>query len=76
MVKVDDVDSSSKFTYMYHEEDNTIDYEINGNPYVWEVDVLTNDTFFFHASSTASSIILGVSTTSSSQSTYSGKKVK
>ena len=75
-VKEDDVDSSSKFTYKYHEEDNTIDYEINGNPYVWEVDVLTNDTFFFHASSTSSSIILGVSATSSSQSTYSGKKVK
>lgn len=76
MVKVDDVDKSSTFTYIYHEEDNTIDYVMNGNPFVWEVDVLTNETFFFHSSSTSSSTILGVPVSGSSQSTYSGKKVK
>lgn len=76
MVKIDDADKSSTFTYIYHEEDKTIDYVMNGNPFVWEVDVLTNETFFFHSSSTSSSTILGIPVSASSQSTYSGKKVK
>ena len=75
-VKVDDVEDSAKFTYIYHQEDDTIDYVMNGTPFVWEVDVLTNDTFFFHSSSASSATILGVPVTSSSQSTYSGKKIK
>jgi len=76
MVKVDDVDNSSTFTYMYHKEDNTIDYVSNEKSFVWEIDVLTNDTFFFHTSSTSVSSILGLPVSSSSQSTFSGKKVK
>ena len=77
MIKVDDVDKSFKFTYMYHKEDNTIDYVLNGNAYVWEIDVLTNETFFFHTSASSSpSTILGIPVSSSSQSTYSGKKIE
>ena len=75
-VKVDDVNDSSTFTYIYHEEDNTIDYVMNGNPLVFEVDVLTKETFFFHSSSASSSTILGVPVSGSSQTTYSGKKIK
>ena len=76
MVKVDDVDKSSTFTYMYHEEDNTIDYVSNEKPFVWEIDVLTKDTFLYHTSSASSSTILGVPVSGSSQTTYSGKKKK
>ncbi len=76
MVKVDEVEESSQFTYMYHEENNSIAYELNGKHSVWEVDVLTNETFLFHTFSSASNTIAGIPVSTSSQSTYSGKKIK
>ena len=75
-VNTDNVDDSFQFTYLYHEEDNTIDFVTNGVSSVWEVDVLTNNSFFCHSSSASSSTILGLPVSGSIQTTYSGKKVK
>lgn len=75
-VKTDDVDDSYQFTYLYHEEDNTIDFITNGISSAWVVDVLTNNSFFCHSSNASSSTILGLPVSGSIQTTYSGKKVK
>lgn len=48
---VDSKDSrtSSAFTYLYHQEEGIIDYEMNGIPNKWIVDKLTRTEFRFHS---------------------------
>ena len=73
MVKVRDESKSYDFTYKYHKDNSTITYEVNGSPYVWEVDELTNDTFRFHSNNDATDYLFGYSSSSGVKIVFDGK---
>ena len=76
IVNVKDLDKSFVFKYKYHEGNNTITYELNGNPYVWEVDELTNYTFRFHSSNNVTEDLLGYATRDDMEVIFDGKKIE
>ena len=55
---VEDVNRYIKFNYSYDEKNNTIEYKLNGETYMWEITYLTYEKFTFHSSRKAMNYLL------------------